>query len=81
MIPYPYHSDNQQLLNAKWLVDEKAAILIEQADFNVQRLKEIVRPFIEDKSQLQDMALNARRVGVRDAAQKIVQLFIKASHG
>ena len=81
LIPYPYHSDNQQLLNAKWLVDEKAAILIRQADFNVQRLKEMVRPFIKDKSQLQDMALNARRVGVRDAAQKIVQLCVEASHG
>ena len=81
LIPYPYHSDNQQLLNAKWLVDEKAAILIRQTDFNVQMLKEMVRPFIKDKSQLQAMALNARRIGVRDAAQKIVQLCIKASDG
>jgi len=81
LIPYPYHSDNQQLLNAKWLVDKNAAILIRQADFNAQKLKEIVRPFIKDKSHLQDMASNARRLGVRDAAQKIVQFCIKASHG
>ena len=80
LIPYPYHSDNQQLLNAKWLVDEKAAILIRQADFNVKTLKEAVRPFITDKSRLQDMAVNARRVGIRNAAQKIAHLCIKASH-
>ena len=80
LIPYHYHSDNQQLLNAKWLVDEKAAILIRQANFNVKTLKEAVRPFITDKSRLQDMAVNARRVGIRNAAQKIAHLCIKASH-
>ena len=80
LIPYPYHSDNQQLLNAKWLVDEKAAILIQQADLNVQTLKEAVRPFMTDKSRLQDMAVNARRVGIRDAAQKIAHFCIKASY-
>ena len=80
LIPYPYHSDNQQLLNANWLVDEKAAVLIRQADFNVQTLKEIVQPFIADRLRLQDMAVNARRIGIRDAAQKIVQLCVEASH-
>ena len=80
LIPYPYHSDNQQLLNAKWLVDEKAAILIRQAEFNVQNLKKTVGPFMTNKSLLQDMAINARRIGIRDAAQKIAHLCIKASH-
>ena len=80
LIPYPYHSDNQQLLNAKWLVDEKAAILIRQAELNVQTLEKTVRPFITNKSLLQDMATNASRIGIRDAAQKIADLCIKASH-
>ena len=29
------------LLNAKWLVNEEAAILIQQSDFSVQNLKDI----------------------------------------
>ena len=79
LIPYPYHSDNQQLLNAKWLVDEEAAVLIRQSDFNAQNLREIVQPFITDRSRLKEMAVNARRIGIRNAAQKIVQLCVGAS--
>ena len=80
LIPYPHHSDNQQLLNAKWLVNEGAAILIRQADFNVHNLEKIVQPFITDRSRLQDMAVNARKIGIRDAAQQIVQLCVGTSH-
>tara|TARA_B100001029_G_C15041843_1_gene444206 strand:+ start:7 stop:1185 length:1179 start_codon:yes stop_codon:yes gene_type:complete len=80
LIPYPHHSDNQQLLNARWLVDEKGAILIPQSDFNVQNLKDILLPLMKDRGSLREMAVNARRMGIRDAAEKIAALCIKAGH-
>ena len=80
LIPYPHHSDNQQLLNAKWLVDERAAILVLQSDFNVQNLKDILQPLMEDRTKLSEMAENARRMGIRDATKKIAAFCIKVSH-
>ena len=80
LIPYPHHSDNQQLLNAKWLVDARAAILVLQSDFNVKNLKEILQPLIEDRAKLSEMAANARRVGIRDATKKIATFCMKVSH-
>ena len=80
LIPYPYHSDDQQLLNAKWLVNEEAAILIQQSDFSVQNLKDILRPLMDDRTNLRAMAVNARRMGVRDATNKIAELCIKAAY-
>ena len=80
LIPYPHHSDNQQLLNAKWLVDEKAAILIPQSDFNVQNVKDTLLRLMKDRANLREMGMNARRIGIRDATDKIAALCIKACH-
>ena len=62
------------------VVSEQGAILIPQSDFNVQNLKDILLPLMEDRGSLREMAVNARRMGIRDAAEKIAALCIKAGH-
>ena len=81
LIPYPHHSDNQQLLNAKWLVNEKAAVIILQSEFNAQKLNDVLGLMIQDTASLKAMGTKARSMGVRDASHKLAAHCIKACYG
>lgn len=80
LIPYPYHSDNQQNLNAKWLVDERAAILIPQDELDVKRLLKVFCELLSDKERLNAMASNARSLSIRDASEIIAKHCIEACY-
>jgi hypothetical protein len=65
-IPYPYHKDNQQLLNASWLQDSNGAEVIEQKDLSLARGNENYgtirkRPwFVECHEQKRPRSRNSR---------------------
>ena len=80
LIPYPYHSDNQQNLNAKWLVKEKAATIILQSEFSVKKLFEVLVEIISDQEKLKTMAANAKGASIRDASERIAQHCIQACY-
>ncbi|MDG2141353.1 MAG: undecaprenyldiphospho-muramoylpentapeptide beta-N-acetylglucosaminyltransferase [Gammaproteobacteria bacterium] len=80
LIPYPYHSDNQQNLNAKWLVDERAAILIPQHELDVKRLLKVFCELLSDKERLNAMSSNARSASIRDASEIIAKHCIEACY-
>ncbi|WP_430732018.1 glycosyltransferase [Actinobacillus pleuropneumoniae] len=47
-MPYQ-HKDRQQYLNATYLADGGAAIIIEQQDFTPQTLLNVLQPLIADR--------------------------------
>jgi UDP-N-acetylglucosamine--N-acetylmuramyl-(pentapeptide) pyrophosphoryl-undecaprenol N-acetylglucosamine transferase len=71
LIPYPYATDDHQTLNAKFLVDAGAAILIQQTHLNADNLLPLLNDLAQNPQQLLTMALAARRLCVRSAAQEI----------
>jgi len=66
-IPYPYHKDKHQYLNAHKLVDAGAAVIAE--DLPWQELEELMK----NGSKRQEMKQNCRKIAGIDAALKIAE--------
>lgn len=78
LIPYPYASQNHQYKNAKNLVDNNAALLIEDKDCNNESLFELLNKLINDKSLLSDLSYNAYKQAKLNSAEQIVEQINKA---
>lgn len=74
-IPYPYASDDHQLLNAQGLTLAGAAEMIRETDLNGRLLAERVEYYASDRTKLQAMASKAKALGSLDAATVIVNDF------
>jgi UDP-N-acetylglucosamine--N-acetylmuramyl-(pentapeptide) pyrophosphoryl-undecaprenol N-acetylglucosamine transferase len=74
LIPFPFAADDHQTKNARAMADEKAAVLIPNADLNGKRLAGAVRELIADPGRLKEIESNARRIAILDAEQRIVNL-------
>jgi UDP-N-acetylglucosamine--N-acetylmuramyl-(pentapeptide) pyrophosphoryl-undecaprenol N-acetylglucosamine transferase len=81
LVPYPYHKDQQQLENARWLEDAGAAMIIEQHDLTAQRLRaELVR-LASDRQKLSSMSSAARAIAIVDADARISEICLEAASG
>ncbi|MCC5855793.1 MAG: undecaprenyldiphospho-muramoylpentapeptide beta-N-acetylglucosaminyltransferase [Idiomarina sp.] len=74
LVPYPHAVDNHQLLNAKALADADAAVIIEQHEFTVERLRAELEAFAIETSQLTAMGERAKQVSPGDAVSRIVMI-------
>ncbi len=66
LIPYPYHRDNQQAVNAAWLENAGAASVISQQELSPERLSNEITK-IREASKLEKMGSMARAIAVLDA--------------
>ena len=71
------HKDRQQYLNATYLADASAAIIIEQPDFTPENLYAALAPLIADRSKLLEMAMRAREKSTPMAAARVAQGIIE----
>lgn len=76
LVPYPSAAENHQYYNALTLVNENAAVLIEDKDLTKARLVEEVSHLYSDKARLAMMEENARKLKKSDAADKILSMLI-----
>ncbi len=60
LVPYPHAVDDHQTLNARYLTDSGAAILIPQSDLNPRVLAKNLKPLLADRERLLQMAQAAR---------------------
>lgn len=73
LIPLPSAMDNHQELNAKWLVGEGGAVLLQQPSLTPQSLAhEVIRIWRESKT-LEEMGQAARRTARPEAAIEIAE--------
>ncbi len=70
-VPYPHHKDQQQLLNARWLVEKNAAYLLEQKDLSAKSMLKILHQLDRHRDTLDVLRTNARQAAILDAADKI----------
>lgn len=80
LIPYPYHSDNQQNLNAQWLANEQAAVIIPQSEFSVENALNVLMQLSGDRKNLNVMASNAQGMAITNASELIAARCIKACY-
>ncbi|MCM1165031.1 MAG: undecaprenyldiphospho-muramoylpentapeptide beta-N-acetylglucosaminyltransferase [Lachnospiraceae bacterium] len=76
LVPYPAAAENHQYYNAMTLVNENAAILIEDKDLTKARLVDEVSRLYSDKGRLELMRANAARMRKANAADKILSEII-----
>lgn len=80
LVPYPYHSDQQQTHNANWLVGNGAAFLLQQSDLTVDALKALLLDVDADRSKLQRMSDAARAIAICDADELIANRCLELAH-
>ncbi|MEG9474790.1 undecaprenyldiphospho-muramoylpentapeptide beta-N-acetylglucosaminyltransferase [Mannheimia indoligenes] len=74
------HKDRQQFLNANYLAEAGAAVIIEQVDFNPQSLLNALQPLIADRQKLLNMAMRARAKATPTAAQRVAEVIIQEAN-
>src|SRR6185503_15342144 len=72
LVPYPHSVDDHQTINARFLADHGAALLIPQRELTAQRLAEVVAGLNRDR--LVGMAQAARAVGRPEATRKVAEV-------
>jgi len=80
LVPYPYHSDQQQLLNANWLVNGGAAVLMEQSELTPENLLQLLHAFHSDRELLTRMGAAAKAMAVCDADTVIASFCMEAGN-
>ncbi len=71
LIPSPYVAENHQYHNAMALVNNDAALIIEEKDLTPEKLTETVNALLADREKLDSIGVNARKMAVTDACERI----------
>ncbi len=75
LVPYPHSMDDHQTLNARFLADRGAALLIPQGELTAQRLAEVLGGFTRER--LLAMAQAARAAGRPEATRSVAQVCVE----
>lgn len=80
LVPYPYHRDNQQTVNAQWLTQAGAAQLIQQNDLTMESLLKILKDLDSNREILQHMSRQAKSLAIRNASEFIAAQCLELAH-
>ncbi|MCJ8272974.1 MAG: undecaprenyldiphospho-muramoylpentapeptide beta-N-acetylglucosaminyltransferase, partial [Psychrosphaera sp.] len=72
-VPFPFAVDDHQTLNAWWLADNDAAIIVQQDVLAQPDSVKQINDLLADRTQLQHMAVKARQVAILDATDKVAE--------
>jgi UDP-N-acetylglucosamine--N-acetylmuramyl-(pentapeptide) pyrophosphoryl-undecaprenol N-acetylglucosamine transferase len=75
-IPFPHAAEDHQTMNAKNLVNKKAAIMIADNDAGKKLVEEIIR-LVNNKSEQEILRENIGKLAITDADEKIANEILK----
>lgn len=78
LIPSPYVTADHQTKNAQALVDQNAAEMIKESELTGQTLSAAADQLMQDAKLRNQMADNARQMGMPDAADRLITLLRQA---
>lgn len=81
LIPFPFAVDDHQTANANYLSSEGAAVLLQETQLNVEKLREVFLRLLHAPDQLLQMAIKARLLAKPDATKLVANLCMEAAHG
>ncbi|MFW2437819.1 MAG: undecaprenyldiphospho-muramoylpentapeptide beta-N-acetylglucosaminyltransferase [Arenicellales bacterium] len=79
-VPYPYAIYDHQTLNARFLSDKSAAILISQDSFSAESLAAVLVELANDRPCLMGLSRRARRNAMIDATRQVAELCNEVMH-
>lgn len=71
LVPFPHAVDDHQTVNARFLADAGAAILLAQRDLTAERLARLLTEL--DRGRLREMAERGRSLGKADATRAVAK--------
>ncbi|MDH3513255.1 MAG: undecaprenyldiphospho-muramoylpentapeptide beta-N-acetylglucosaminyltransferase [Gammaproteobacteria bacterium] len=77
LVPYLYAVDDHQTVNARFLSERDAAVLVPSAEFNVARVRDLLSGFAGNRELLLKMARAARHLAVTDAAETVATICVE----
>ncbi len=73
-IPFPHAVDDHQTRNAEYLVENDAALLVQQSQTDARKLANVLSPLAGDRARLASMARRGRAAAVPDSADRVAAL-------
>ena len=73
-IPFPHAVDDHQTRNAEFLVENDAALLMQESQTDARKLANVLSPLAGDRARLAGMAERGRAVAVPDSANRVAAL-------
>ena len=73
LIPSPNVAENHQYYNALVLENKKAAVVIEEKNYDKHFLIKTVKSFYEDKNKLEEYSKNAYSLAVKNTTELILK--------
>lgn len=70
-IPSPYVTNNHQYKNAMDLVNQNAALILEEKDLNKDNLINMIDSTLNNKEEYKKMKDNLKKLGIKDSAERI----------
>ncbi len=74
LIPFPYAAEDHQVVNAQALVNQGAAIMIQEKNLSEKKLTSTVFSLLNDDKKRADMAKASAKLGNPQALEKLVEL-------
>ena len=81
LVPSPYVANNHQLYNAKELVNNNSALLLEEKDFNSDNLLKKIDLLLNNSVLYKEISENAKKIGVISSCDKIYEEIKKVLGG
>ena len=81
LVPYPHAIDDHQTKNGEWLVEQKAALLMQQSELTPETLATQIVEWSADRTQLQSMAVNARKMAKGEVAESVADICMEVCRG
>ena len=74
LVPSPYVAENHQFYNAKALVDQHAAYMVEEKDLNATNLNRAIVSLFNDEEEMKIVSECAKKLGKPNAAYDIIRV-------
>ena len=72
-VPFPHAVDDHQTANAKYLVTEQAALIMQQSEFNQAAVVELLTPYLNAPEKISTMASKAKQLAILDATANVAK--------
>lgn len=79
LIPFPFAADDHQRVNAEYLSEHGAALLVSEDSLNAEQLAKVIIDFYRRPEKLKEMSNKAGSLAKPDAAKAIVDEIIRVS--
>ena len=73
-VPSPYVTNNHQYKNAMDLVSKDAALIIEEKDFEKEKLINLIDKTLSNKEEYQNIKNNLKKLSIKDSGERIYEV-------